>query len=243
LLDPAADGAWVDIAGGTFPMGSEDGHSDEKPVHDVTVSPFRIGRYPVTNLDYKAFVDAVGGRPPDHWSKGEIPDGKDDHPVVDVSWTDAVAFCAWLSERRKSEERGRADLPTEAQWEFAARGGQGRTYPWGDEEVTPEHANYDSEVGDTTPVDAYPKGATPEGVLDLAGNIWEWCRDGQRRYQADPISDPEGPDVGSRVLRGGCFVVLPELLRAASRYADPPGVRSGGVGFRVVWLSPGGQIP
>jgi formylglycine-generating enzyme required for sulfatase activity len=237
LLD-LESAAWVRLEGGPFDMGSNQGGAGEKPVHRVTLSPFRISRYPVTNADYAAYLRDTGRQPPDSWPGGEVPEGKASHPVVDVSWSDAEAFCTWLSRRLGAGggEQGVVQLPTEAQWEFAARGKEGRKYPWGEEEPDAERANYGGRVGDTTPVGSYPRGATPDGVHDLAGNVWEWCRDWSGPYGDEEQSDPTGPERGaSRVLRGGSFHNVPRSLRGAFRYFAHPERRYGFIGFRVVW--------
>lgn len=238
LVDLDGD-AWVHLPGGTLEMGSEHGDPDERPVHRVALSPFAISRFPVTNGDYATYVKETGKRPPEHWEDGEVPVGLERHPVVRVTWSDAEAFCTWLTRRlRSSETDGEVQLPTEAQWELAARGESGREYPWGAEPPDERRANFGGKVGDTTPVDAYPEGATPEGVHDLAGNIWEWCRDWFGPYSEQERRDPKGPDSGSsRVLRGGSFGAGPRALRGACRVVDHPGNRVGYIGFRVVWGS------
>jgi serine/threonine-protein kinase len=189
----------------------------------------------VTNAEYAIFVEETGKEPPRHWEGGRIPAGKDEHPVVHVSWTDAVAFCEWLSRRiSKDEDPHLVRLPTEAEWEYAARGEGGRKYPWGDAEPSDRLANFGRNVGDTTPVGSYPDGATPEGVHDLAGNVWEWCGDWTGRYPPEDEEDPTGPHSGaSRVLRGGAFLNFPWNLRAAYRGDRHPEARFDRLGFRV----------
>lgn len=150
------------------------------------------------------------------------------------------AFCTWLTRRLETSARkgAAAQLPTEAQWEFAARGADGREYPWGAEPPDERRANFGGKIGGTTPVDAYPAGATPEGVHDLAGNVWEWCRDWFGSYPGEEQRDPTGADRGtSRVLRGGSFNRDPRALRGVYRYVNLPGDRNGALGFRVVWGS------
>jgi formylglycine-generating enzyme required for sulfatase activity len=241
LLD-LESAAWVPLEGGTFEMGSASGGPDERPVHRVTLSPFRISLYPVTNADYALYVQEAGKAPPGHWAEGKMPEGKENHPVVNVSWSDAEAFCTWQTRRLNGAgAKGAAQLPTEAQWEFAARGVAGREYPWGEEPPDEQRANFGGQVGDTTPVGSYPLGATPEGIQDLAGNVWEWCRDWKGSYPGDEQRDPTGPEWGrSRVLRGGAFGFVPGPLRGASRRGAHPGARDDDVGFRVVWLSAAG---
>jgi len=239
-LDEVGGVAWVPLEGGEFSMGAED-IEDARPVHRVTVSAFRIARFPMTNAQYRAFCTATGKSPPRHWPEGEIPAGKENHPVVSVSWRDAEAFCTWISGRIPKEDGGTVRLPTEAEWEFAARGPEGRTYPWGNEEPTADHANFGAKVSDTTPVGSYPKGATPAGVHDLAGNVWEWCGDWYGPYGEADQRDPVGPTKGvGRVLRGGSFLIDARYLRAADRYYYPPESVIHSVGFRVVWSSPRG---
>jgi len=216
----------------------------ESPVRRVTLSPFTLARHPVTNAEYGVFVRDSGKEAPAHWEEGRIPEGKEDHPVVHASWKDAVAFCEWLSSRlsKDSEERV-VRLPTEAEWEYAARGSEGRRFPWPEEkgEPTDRLANFGDSVGDTTPVGSYPEGATPEGVHDLAGNVWEWCSDRFGEYPPDDEESPTGPkDGASRVLRGGSFSFAPRYLRAAFRLDGHPGYRYGLIGFRVLVESPGG---
>jgi len=221
-------------------MGSED--YGDPPVHRVTVSGFKMSRFPVTNLQYSRFVEDMRREPPAHWQQGRIPEGKEDHPVVRVAWADADAFCSWLSRRIRSNRGGAVQLPTEAQWEFAARGAEGRRYPWGEDEPTPDHANFGGEVGDTTAVGRYRKGSTPLGIHDLAGNVWEWCRDWYAAYEKKPARDPVGPKSGtSRVLRGGSFDFRAPFLRSAFRGNNHPDIVVDDVGFRVVWVSAGGQ--
>jgi len=189
----------------------------------------------VTNAQYRSFCVDTGKGPPRLWPAGQIPEGKENHPVVGVSWRDAEAFCTWLS-GRLAEEGGTVRLPTEAEWEFAARGPEGRAYPWGDDQPTADHANFGRTVGDTTPVGSYPKGATPGGGHDLAGNVWEWCGDWYGPYAEAHEQDPGGPIKGEfHVLRGGSFRNIAGFLRAADRGNYHPGYVNVDVGFRVVW--------
>jgi formylglycine-generating enzyme required for sulfatase activity len=150
--------------------------------------------------------------------------------VVSVSWYEAAAYARWVGGR----------LPAEAEWEFAARGPGGRRYPWGDQEPTADHANFGNRLDAPTPAGIYPLGSTPEGVCDLAGNVWEWCNDWFGDYEPEPQTNPVGPDRGiSRVLRGGAFYSDPELLRGSFRYDFlEPGHRAFSFGFRVVWDLP-----
>jgi formylglycine-generating enzyme required for sulfatase activity len=168
---------------------------EETPQHTVRLSEYLIGKYPVTNKQYQVFVKAVGYKQPTHWKDGVIPDGKQDHPVVHVSWQDAVAFCKWVSRVSKQQVR----LPSEAEWEKAARGTDGRTYPWG-EEINGTYANYGG--ADTTPVGSYEKGKSPYGAYDMSGNVLEWVEDW---YAAYPGNNTSSPDFGTtyRVQRGG----------------------------------------
>ena len=157
-----------------------------------------------------------------------------DVPVVNVTWYEAMAYAAWVG----------GSLPTEAQWEFAARGKEGRTYPWGDKpEPTCDRANFSGCRPDgLKPVKAGREtGKTPEGVYDLAGNAWEWCRDWAGDYPLEEQADPLGPATGSaRVVRGGGFDLSPRYQRGAGRFLIDPERPRGYRGFRVVWSSAGG---
>ena len=177
---------------------------------EVAVEPFEMCIYPVTNKEYEKYD-------PGH-TRYEYS-AQDDQPVVNVSWEDAVKYCQWLSEKTGQTYR----LPTEAEWEYAASGGGKRMYPWGDEEPTPQRANYDaSNIGKTTPVGSYPLGKTPEGLFNMAGNVWEWCADW---YDSEE---------SGRVVRGGSFYDYPYDLRCALRYRYYPRNRVSLIGFRVV---------
>jgi len=221
---------WVTIPAGEFLMGSDpkkdrSADSDEQPQHRVYLAEYLIARVPVTNAQYKAFVDATGHRAPSHWPRGQIPGGEADHPVVNVSWDDAQAFCRWAGVR----------LPSEAEWEKAARGVDGRIYPWGDEPPDRNRCNFNSNEGGTTPVGRYPSGASPYGVLDMAGNVWEWVGDwyDAKYYANSPARNPTGPASGQyRVLRGGSWLVEQWGVRAADRDGYYPAYRDGYIGFR-----------
>jgi formylglycine-generating enzyme required for sulfatase activity len=222
----------VFIEGGTFLMGSEeladDPFEDERPVHQVALSGFWIDRYPVTVSRYGRFVEVQKERAPRGWEEQQRHPNR---PVTRVTWHQAQAYCAWLSERSGR----RVVLPTEAQWEYAARGEAGRKYPWGDAEPTERHVNFNGRVGRPTPVGIYPEGRTSAGVEDLSGNVMEWCADWYGPYERAGTVDPVGPPKGaSRVLRGGGFSSNARYCRAAFRSYDPPEIDFGYVGFRCV---------
>jgi sulfatase modifying factor 1 len=237
-----ADGAeMVEIPAGVFSMGSdEDDH--EKPVHNVNLHDYCIDKYPVTNAQYRKFCDATGRDYPNDPSFSDMPDyltKMSDYPVVNVSWEDARAYCEWAGKR----------LPTEAEWEKAARGQEGRKYPWGNTEPDGSQCNFadkrsgldwaDKKVDDgfahTSPVKQYSAGASPYGVMDMAGNVWEWCNDwyADDYYKQSPAENPNGASSGSsRVLRGGSWHSLPVRLRCAYRSGLEPSYRHVRVGFR-----------
>ncbi len=252
---------WVNIPAGPFLMGSDkkkdkDAFDDELPQHTVTLAAYRIGRTPVTVAQFAQFVQATGyvtTAEKEGWSytwsgsweqvKGaswRAPRGpgsdvhqKGDHPVTCVSWLDAQAFCAWAGAR----------LPTEAEWEKAARGADGRIYPWGNEAPDASRCNFNLNVGDTTPVGQYPKGKSPYGVLDLAGNVWEWTSTiwGKNSdkpdfaYPYDPNDGREDRDRTDvrRLLRGGSWYFVARHVRSAFRDGNDPGVRFVDLGFRL----------
>lgn len=241
LMDVDSD-AWVEIRGGTLMMGAS-AWADERPVHAVTLSTFRISRFPITNEQYKAYVDDdPEAQAPSHWEGGEIPAGYERHPVVFVSWYEAVAYTRWLTRQAGFS----ITLPTEAEWEFAARGTARREYPWGNEEPTTERTNFFGNVGTTTPVDAYPEGATTDGVYDMAGNAEEWVQDcWHRNYEGAPADGSAWTedDCQSSLVRGGANDDLASQLRAAYRYRFPYYYRSNEIGFRVVWRPTQADIP
>jgi formylglycine-generating enzyme required for sulfatase activity len=232
----------VRVPAGEFLMGSDPSkdklaHHEEQPQHRVYVSEFYIGKYPVTIEQYAAFVKATKHRAPKYWKGGRIPSGKENHPVVYVSWDDAVAFCQWLSQETGKTFR----LPTEGEWEKAARGTDGRIYPWGNEWDETRLNSSESGPGNTTPVGQYsPDGDSPYGAADMSGNVWEWCadwydREEYQRRAKSTVRDPQGPKEGaSRMLRGGAFTINRRIVRCASRIRPSPPFRGRHPGFRVV---------
>lgn len=259
---------FVEIPSGSFFMGSNkerdpEAYDDELPQHEVTLPTYYIARYPVTVAQFRAFVHDSGYEPRD----SDCLKGLDNHPVVDVTWYDATAYCDWLTERLRAWENTpepvatllrqgkgggspwRATLPSEAQWEKAARGSDGRVYPWGDG-ADPNRANFDDTgIGVTSAVGIFPAGASPCGCMDMAGNVWEWTRSlwGKKfeepnfKYPYDPKDGREDLNAGNdvaRVLRGGSFRDAEDYVRCGSRGGRGlPVVTDGHVGFRVV-LSP-----
>jgi formylglycine-generating enzyme required for sulfatase activity len=219
---------------GEFTMGSDSGDSDEKPVHTVYLDAFWIDQFEVTNKQYQACVDAGTCEPPSSSSSYTHPSYYenlefDNYPVLNVNWDKANRYCeVWAG----------GDLPTEAQWEKAARGTDERTYPWGNDAPNEGLLNYNTNVGDTTTVGSYPGGKSPYEVYDMAGNVWEWVND---YYQSDyytllggNASNPFGPDSGQyRVLRGGTWFNSDDDVRSASRnWYDPTYAYN--FGFRCV---------
>ncbi|HXV99303.1 MAG TPA: formylglycine-generating enzyme family protein, partial [Anaerolineae bacterium] len=239
----------VRVPAGEFLMGSDpkkdkNASKDEQPQHRVHISEFYIGKYPLTNEQYATFIKATKHRGPNHWKGGKIPSGKENHPVVNVSWDDIVAFCEWLS-----RESGRTcRLPTEAEWEKAARGTNGRIYPWGNEWDPTQLNSREKGPGDTSPVGKYsPGGDSPYGAADMAGNVWEWCADwnDEKEYQRRTktvIQDPQGPAQGNfRVLWGGSWVSNQNRARCACRswvrpydWGNNRGVRVGSPPFETL---------
>lgn len=225
---------------------------DEEPRHAKTVKPYYIYKYEVTNEQYQKFLDATGHRAPPHWKGKTFPQEKGKHPVVEVSWDDAAAYCQWAG----------TQLPSEAQWEFAARGPEpaegkpSRCFPWGDQwdrklsnngsrhadlEITSaeiwktwyegdQKANYPL----TTPAGSFPKSASPFGIEDMAGNAWEWCAEIQAPY---PDQKPEdAPDQKLRARRGGSWANVSMHIRSADRQPAPQDDLNIYTGFRCVKL-------
>ncbi|MCA9875681.1 MAG: SUMF1/EgtB/PvdO family nonheme iron enzyme, partial [Anaerolineales bacterium] len=167
---PHGEPEWVEIPAGEFTMGSER-YDNEKPIRQVSLPAYAIARVPITNVQYELFVKAAKHRPPNHWEENRVPKGLESHPVVNVSWYDAIAYCQWLS-----EVTGKTiTLPNEAEWEKAARGEKdAREYPWGNTFDRLRCNSYELGINGTTPVGIFPDGASPYGVLDMSGNVWEW---------------------------------------------------------------------
>ena len=248
------------VPAGEFLMGAADAEEDERPIHRVYISEFFIGRFPVTQDEYARFVRASGHPPPIvrdlpmitqggrdaifrelaapyEWSGDQPPSGHGSHPVVLVTYEDAVAYCGWLA-----RELGRSvRLPSEAEWERAARAGvDGQRYPWGND-IDQSRGNYlvdraAKRQRGTRPTGTYPPNAF--GLYDVCGNVWEWVADW---YSADyygigETRDPRGPEGGTmRVVRGGSWVNDDiSMLRCAYRHKVPPDTYAYSVGFRIV---------
>jgi formylglycine-generating enzyme required for sulfatase activity len=227
------------IPAGEFLMGSVPGldqsaRTNEYPQHFLYLPDYYIAKTPVTKAQYAAFVQATGYRQPTYWGDRQPPPGKQDHPVVYVSWDDAVAYCQWLSKNTGQLYR----LPTEAEWEKAARGTDSRIYPWGNQWSDGRCNTPESGLNDTTPVETYPDGASPYGLLDMVGNVWEWCSTKWNRpypYVAEDEWRKEylQEDV-RRALRSGSFYDYKSFARCASRWFDFHWSRSKEIGFRVM---------
>jgi formylglycine-generating enzyme required for sulfatase activity len=218
----------------------EDFARRESTQHTLELPTYQIGKYTVTNTEYQAFVQDTGHTPPRHWEGEDYPEEKGDHPVVYVTWYDAAAYCAWLSEKTGKTYR----LPSEAEWEKAARGEDGLIYPWG-ETFDPEKCNSgESGIDDTTPVGQYsPQGDSPYGCVDMAGNVWEWTRSIFRDYPYDPEDGCESLEGDEpRVLRGGAFRNSPRLVRCAVRFNNDPDDWSISIGLRVVVSPPASEL-
>ena len=229
----------VAIPAGVYLMGQDDGRDEERPVHEVEVGAFRLGRYQVTNAEYDEFVRATGHnetrfRRQDHFDHPR-------QPVTGVSWFDAVAYCEWL----RAETGEPFCLPTEAQWEWAARGGlAGKLYPWGDAPVT-ERKGYGERwrQGPECAGESEPNGY---GLFDMCENGHEWCSDWYDAdyYAVSPRVNPPGPDEAGpdervrRASRGGAWRHQIKISRCAARSSIPPHLEYADYGFRVACRQP-----
>ncbi len=236
----------VKVPAGEFTMGSSNGDDDEKPVHQIYLDEYYIDKYEVTNRQYKRFCDATGRsypEDPDFLGMADYIRTRLGYPVVNVSWNDAKAYCEWAGKR----------LPTEAEWEKAARGTDAREYPWGNGLPSAGgfyRSNYDCYDGKdgsdhsiykrdgyeyTAPVGSFPRGASPSGCADMAGNVWEWCNDwyDSEYYGSSASNNPTGPSLGSaRIIRGGSWNDYAGNLRCANRLYYEPSYRYYYLGFR-----------
>jgi formylglycine-generating enzyme required for sulfatase activity len=223
----------VYVPGGTFEMGSADDDpnagEDEKPQHEVTLDAFWIDKYEVSNAQYTRCVEA-GACQASGFADDTTYNGAD-YPVVGVSWEDAAVYCEWVN----------GQLPTEAEWEYAARGPDSLIYTWGNDPPDDSLLNYDYNVSVPAQVGSYPEGASWADALDMAGNVWEWVNDwyGRDYYASSPPLAPKGPETGeTKVLRGGGWNNSGEYVRAAFRYSNLLGSRYDTTGFRCV-VEPG----
>jgi formylglycine-generating enzyme required for sulfatase activity len=234
------------IPAGEFLMGSDpqqdpDAFDDEQPQHLLSLPDYSLAKSPVTNAQFRVFVQETNSKQPKHWEDGRPPRGKEDHPVVFVSWYDAREYCRWLS-----GVTGKSySLPSEAEWEKGARGTDGRIYPWGNE-WDPTRCNItEGYSGDTTPVEAHPNGVNLYGVLDMAGNVWEWTRSlwgrdlssPEFRYPydaADGRENVQAPSNVIRVVRSSQFLNNRQEARCARRDRLDPACDLDSIGFRVV---------
>ncbi len=223
------DGApMVLVPAGEFIMGSEKGDEDEAPAHRVYLNAFYIDKFEVTNGRFAKYVEAIQSEPPWGFTDKETPMIHAERPVRWVSWMDAMSYCLWLGKR----------LPTEAEWEKAARGTDERTYPWGNDPPTPVHAVYGLKEGGAETVSVignHHMGQSPYGVQDLAGNLYEWVMDwyADNFYSNSPAINPRGPGEGTaKVQRGGSYINTPYRLRSSFRTKGDPTEQDPNVGFR-----------
>jgi sulfatase modifying factor 1 len=220
--------AFAPIQGGWFSMGTERGQEDERPPHRVFVDSFELGVFPVTRAQYESFVAATGHELPRDWS--HPPFAQPDLPVVGVSWLDAVAYCAW-----RSTDHGRPiRLPTEAEWEFAARGRQAALFPWGD--TMPDWIPDGGRGPLPAPWSVTLGEPTDFGLFGIATNVHEWCGDWYDKdyYSRSPEVNPAGPDQGvRRISRGGSWRHVHTMCRVTLRSKLDPSFRYNDYGFRV----------
>ena len=228
-VPPSATPELVQIPGGSFLMGCEIGNPNERPVHRVVLDSFAIGRCQVTNCEYSEFLTATNHRLPKHWADPRFNEPL--QPVVAISWFDAVAYCDWLTELTGDHYR----LPTEAEWEYAARGGvEGLPYPWGNEPARPneESTRWRDERPEIVGL-SEPNGF---GLFNMCENVHEWCSDwfDANYYSSSPAKNPTGPISGTaRSSRGGSWRHQIKTTRCAARSSINPEFEYSDYGFRV----------
>ncbi|MCP4406308.1 MAG: formylglycine-generating enzyme family protein, partial [Gammaproteobacteria bacterium] len=237
------DSHWVDITVGKFYRGSKKGdknaRENEYDGNQYPMKGFQIARYPVTYAEYSQFIEEHKDKAPSAWKAARYPTGEGNHPVTYVSWHHAQAYIDWLNS--SSKDGYHYFLPTEAQWERAARGPalwkgreNRRRYPWGDEFDAHKCNVHETGLGRTTAVGCFVDGASPEGVLDMAGNVWEWCAGwyDEKYYQKKTVEENK-EESHFKVLRGGSFRYFGDNARCACRNLNHPDVGFSNVGFRV----------
>lgn len=227
----------VDISEGIFSMGFDGTQAleDERPLHRVWLDAFAMDLYEVTTTQYALFLGATNRPAPWQWHAVDLAQ-HGDRPVIGVDWSDADAYCRWKGKR----------LPTEAQWEKAARGTDGRLHPWGNQAPTNELANFAlgarfSYGQVLMPVRSYEQGKSPYGLYQMAGNVWEWVQDwyAANYYETSPDRNPLGPEQGQfKVLRGGSWSDLPKYLLTYGRFKLLPDTRNSYTGFRCAKSAP-----
>lgn len=244
LVSPKDGMTMVFVPEGEFTMGSDRGEANEKPAHNVYLDAFWIDRTEVANLMFATFSNSQGAQSDvvadwldvdddlhihfvdDSW---QVDAGYEDHPVIEVKWLGASAYCEWRGEGTR--------LPTEAEWEKAARGTTENLYAWGNQ-IDCSLANYGTCIGGTVKVGSFPSNVSPFGALDMTGNVLEWVADwyGENYYASSPASNPLGPIEGeARVLRGGSWDDKTEYqVRSTFRYAEAPGESKDDAGFRCI---------
>lgn len=228
------------VPAGPFIMGNENWNKNERPIHTVTLDTYYIDQFEVNNTSFAEFLNANGNQIEGyaHWVEASDPDlhihqvdgiwipddGYANHPINEATWYAARAFCTWRNAR----------LPTEAEWEKAARGNDGRTYPWGEEVPTCEIANFSGCLYDSAPIDSYPEGVSPYGVYNMAGNVMEWVADWYiSPYNLEDNDNPLGPEQGDyRIFRGGSWFNASTQLRTTYRFAKLPVLTYKANGFR-----------
>ncbi len=221
----SVDSPMVEIAAGSFQMGNATGGADSKPPHNVDVAAFLLDQFEVSNADFKKFVEATGYKTDSEksgdksWAK--FAEGKDNHPVVKASWNDANAFCEWAGKR----------LPTEAEWEFAARGAKDFAFPYGNAFNAKNQNGKESGIRGTTVVGSYPDGASPFQVLDMAGNVWEWTGSKPEKYQGNTANSKLYGD-NLFILRGGGWFDVQDQLTTFYRNSAVPTTANDDLGFR-----------
>ncbi len=204
---------------------------DEQPQHTVNMPPFNIGLTPVTNAQFLSFVETRSTYLPKAWPSLIYPEGQADYPVAGISWHTARAYCEWLSEISGWPCR----LPSEAEWEWAARGDDDRIYPWGNDFHPYRMNTAEAFTHGPTPVHLHsPASDSPFGVMNMSGNVWEWTSSLFKPYPYDPSDGREDPRVvGERVVRGGAWVYSRRLARCAAREGAPAAITSQTIGFRI----------
>jgi len=230
--NPTPPPGMIFIPEGYFQMGTSSGKEDEAPLHFVYTKAFFIDKHEVSNARYMEFVEATDYEKPEFWEDKTL--NLPDHPVIGVSWHDAMAYAKWKKRR----------LPTEAEWEKSARGNDDRLWPWGGKfdkgfffyfvNIFGEDDNYKK----TAPINYYQSGASPFGVLNMSGNVWEWCLDwyDENFYRVSPELDPQGPPGKGtyKVLRGGSYLNSIDGVQVVRRSRNRPHIRNEIYGFRTV---------